>query len=310
MTNKDNYEKLFSRLTKILERLYNGEELQSSELARDYDVSVRTIQRDFIERLALSFPIEKNGIKWKMIDGHKLARTKIQREVIILDIMENMTKSLGTEIFTKGKNLLSKLKNDEESAFYTKLLFEDMSKNITDFEKLETAIKKQYIISFIHDNKQKQLKPYKILNLDGYWYLCGVNIKTNKLTNIKINKISLLSITKNQFEKIKDIDDKIKCAINGNFKPSRKLQKVELVIEDNPNYVLKKIPISPTLKVIDRSDREGWIHISLQVTDLAEITPFIKKNIPKVFVLSPIKLRDIILKDINSYTKKINLYTI
>lgn len=310
MANKDNYEKLFSRLTKILERLYNGEVLQSSELAKDYDVSVRTIQRDFIERLEPSFPIERNGIKWKMIDGHKLARTKIQREIIVLDIMENMTKSLGTEIFTKSKNLLSKLKNDEESAFYTKLLFEDMSKNITDFEKLETAIKKQKVINFIHDNKKKFMKPYKILNLDGYWYICGVNTKTNRLTNIRISKTSLISVTDEYFVKLSDIDDKVKTAITGNFKPYRKLQNVELLIEDEPNHILKKIPISSTLKVIDRSDIEGWIHISLQVTDLAEITPFIKKNMPKVFVLSPQKLRERILNDVNEYIKKSDLYTI
>lgn len=308
MTNKDNYDKLFSRLTMILQRLYNGEELSISEIAEDYNVSIRTIQRDLSLRLEPNFPLIKKGTKWKMEDGHRLGRTNIQSEQIVLDIMENMSQSLGTTIFNKSKSLLTKLKNDEESVFYTKLLFEDMSKRFSDLELLETAIKKDHIISFMHDSKQKELQPYKILNLDGYWYLCGINIKTNRLTNIKISKISLLKITEQKFKKKQDIEEKVKCAINGNFKPYRKLQEVELLIEDDPNKILKKIPISPTLKVIDRSDKEGWIQITLQVTDLNEIVPFIKKNIPRVFVLSPQKLRDKIIKNVNEYMKKCDIY--
>jgi predicted DNA-binding transcriptional regulator YafY len=310
MTNKDNYEKLFTRLTKILERLYNGEELSVSQLAEDYDTSKRTIQRDFAERLLLNFPIEKIGTKWKMSDGHRLGRTNVHSEVIVLELMENMARNLGTEIFSKGKTLLSKLKNDDESAFYTKLLFEDTSNMFKDFEVLERAIKKSHIVSFLHDGKTKTLKPYRILNLDGYWYICGVNVKTNRLTNMRISRMSLITETEEPFEKIQEIDDKVKSAITGNFKPSRALQEVELLIEDNPKFFLKQIPISPTLKVIEISDSEGWIHVSLQVTDLNEIIPYIKRNIPRVFVLSPEKLRDKVIEQINEYLKECKKYMV
>jgi predicted DNA-binding transcriptional regulator YafY len=310
MINKDNYDKLFSRLTMILKHLYNGEELSVAEMAEEYNVSIRTIQRDFALRLEPNFPLIKKGTIWKMEDGYRLGRTNIQSEVIVLDIIENMTKSLGTIIFNKSKSLITKLKNDEESVFYTKLLFEDISNRFNDIELIEASIKKQRIMSFLHNKQQKLLKPYKILNLDGYWYLCGINIKTNRLTNMKIDKISSIKITDQKFEKIQNINEKIKCAITGNFKPYRKLIEVVLLIEEDPKIFLNRIPISPTLKIIDRNDFEGWIQISIQVTDLAEITPFIKKHMPKVFIISPKTLRDKMKEDISSYLKKIDLYTL
>ena len=291
MKNKklSNHEKLFNRLTKIMQRLYDGEVLIPSRLAMEFNCSVRTIQRDFSQRLRENFPIEEvtDGYGWKLIEGQTLKKTNIQREKIVLDIIENISKNLGTEIFSQSKPLLSKLKEDEESAFYTKLLFEDMGKRFEDLEKLETAIKKRVIISFIHDNKEKFLKPYKILNLDGYWYICGINVKTNRLTNIKISKTKAISLTTKKFEIETSIDEKVKCAITGHFKPSWKLQNVELLIEEDPKIILKQIPISHTLKVLDMSDNDGWVHVSLEVTDLNEIMPYIKKNIPKVYVLSP-----------------------
>lgn len=308
MIKTDNYEKLFNRLTKILERLYNGEELTVTELANDFDTSKRTIQRDFLERLEPNFPLEKVKTKWKMKKGHRLGRTEKQSDEIVLDIMESVTSMLGMNIFNKSKSLISKLKNDEESVFYTKLLFEDFSKRFKDFETLESSIKNSNRISFFHDNKKKIIEPYKILNLDGYWYLSGFNIKTNRLTTIKISKMTLIKELDETFTKNKEYDEKLKTAINGNFKPYRKLQTVELLIKDNPEKILNKIPISSTLKVIDRSDLEKWIQITVEVTDINEIKPFIKKNIPKIFVLSPKNLRDQIFEDTNKFLQDCEIY--
>jgi predicted DNA-binding transcriptional regulator YafY len=57
-----------TRLVNILSKLNDGDLLSTKELAEEFNVSIRTIQRDFNERL-ISFPIEKSGHSWKMQDG-------------------------------------------------------------------------------------------------------------------------------------------------------------------------------------------------------------------------------------------------
>ena len=56
---KHEYDKILTRLTEILQRLYEGETLYVGVLAEEFNVGTRTIQRDFNERLSalLSIPI-------------------------------------------------------------------------------------------------------------------------------------------------------------------------------------------------------------------------------------------------------------
>jgi len=56
MGYRHDYDKILTRLTTILSRLNNGEELSVKSLAEEFNTSERTIQRDFNERLR-TFPI-------------------------------------------------------------------------------------------------------------------------------------------------------------------------------------------------------------------------------------------------------------
>lgn len=77
MTYKHDYDKILTRLTTILQRLNDGEALSVTELANEFNVSSRTIQRDFNERL-IAFPVVQINKKWQMQDGvetHTLGHT-------------------------------------------------------------------------------------------------------------------------------------------------------------------------------------------------------------------------------------------
>ncbi|EAJ8010373.1 HTH domain-containing protein [Campylobacter jejuni] len=52
------YDKLSIRLVQILSKFNNGESLSAQELAQEFNVDTRTIQRDLNERLAF-MPIKK-----------------------------------------------------------------------------------------------------------------------------------------------------------------------------------------------------------------------------------------------------------
>ena len=80
------YDKILTRLTIILQRLYEGEVVSVQDLAAEFNVSTKTIQRDFNQRL-IRFPIEKQGSKWKMQGGHSLTKERTPEEALVLEML-------------------------------------------------------------------------------------------------------------------------------------------------------------------------------------------------------------------------------
>ena len=90
MAYKHDYDKILTRLILILSRLNDGEALSVKELAEEFNVSTRTLQRDFNERLS-AFPVYQDKQRWKMQDGFRVEKTKSIEEQLVLDIIEKMT---------------------------------------------------------------------------------------------------------------------------------------------------------------------------------------------------------------------------
>jgi len=142
MAYKHDYDKILTRLTVILSKLNDGEALSVKELAKEFNTSDRTIQRDFNERL-VSFPIYQENKKWKMQDGFRVEKTKSLEDEIVLDIIEKITEGIGGKFSTKAHKLLSKIKNEDYNPIYAKLNIEDISDRFGDIQILERAIKEK-----------------------------------------------------------------------------------------------------------------------------------------------------------------------
>jgi len=81
------YDGTLTRLVIILSKLYEGDKLSVKDLAEEFNVSTRTIQKDFNERL-VSFPIYQENRLWEMQDGDSFALTVnlLNRNTILPDI--------------------------------------------------------------------------------------------------------------------------------------------------------------------------------------------------------------------------------
>ena len=62
------HDKIATRLSLILTKLNNGERLSVEALAKEFNVTVRTIQRDLNERF-LDVPLKKEG-KFYFLEAH------------------------------------------------------------------------------------------------------------------------------------------------------------------------------------------------------------------------------------------------
>ena len=121
MPYKHDYNKALTRLRIILQRLNDGEALGTKELAEEFNVSTRTIQRDFNERLISHYPIYQENKKWKMQKGFRIEKIRDIEDKIVLNILEKITDEIGGNFSHKAKKLLQKLKNEDFNHIYTKL---------------------------------------------------------------------------------------------------------------------------------------------------------------------------------------------
>jgi len=111
------YDKILTRLTIILQRLHEGEVLSVQDLALEFNVSTKTIQRDFNQRL-IRFPIEKKGAKWTMQLGHAITKERSPEEALVLEMLGNIAEGIGSEFGVKAKSLFSKLQNNTKNPIY------------------------------------------------------------------------------------------------------------------------------------------------------------------------------------------------
>ena len=305
MAYKHDYDKILTRLTVILSKLNDGEALSVKELAKEFNTSDRTIQRDFNERLA-SFPIYQENKKWKMQDGFRVEKTKSLEDEIVLDIIEKITESIGGKFATKSHKLLSKIKNEDFNPIYTKLNIEDISDRFADIQILETAIreKKELQCSYndeVHDIYTTTIKPLKIVNFEGFWYLVALRdeiLKKYYLKNISNPRITELLFT---------TDDKLDTLLNESisvwFQKDVEPFEIKLFLDKSAAKFFKRRPL-PT-QTIESLNTDGTMEITLKITHEMEILPIIKYWIPHIYIIEPVWIKEIVEIDLDEYPSNI-----
>ncbi|RLA57475.1 MAG: transcriptional regulator, partial [Epsilonproteobacteria bacterium] len=233
MAYKHDYDSILTRLTIILSKLNDGEALCVKEMANEFNVSARTIQRDFNERL-ISFPIYQDKKKWKMQEGYKLEKSSNIEDTVILDIMQKLYEGAGDTFSMKANRLLGKIKNNTFNPFFAKLGMEDIGDKLKEVQLLENAIKKEVQITCSYrmpeEKRELVLKPLKIANYDGFWYLIALDTKDNKLKKYYLKNISLITLSSIHFKSTKKLDTLLENSLSVWFSEDVEPYKVVLHI--------------------------------------------------------------------------------
>ena len=305
MAYKHDYDKILTRLTVILSKLNDGEALSVKELAKEFNTSDRTIQRDFNERLA-SFPIYQEKKKWKMQDGFRVEKTKSLEDEIVLDIIEKITEGIGGKFSTKAQKLLSKIKNEDFNPIYTKLNIEDISDRFGDIQILETAIREKREVTCSYDDERHDvytttIQPLKIVNFEGFWYLLA--LRDDILKKYYLKNISNPKMTDDTFETDNELETLLDESISIWFQRDIEPFEVKLFADKSATKFFKRRPL-PT-QTVELLNSDGTMEFSVKITHEMEILPIIKYWIPHIFVIEPEWVKEIIEEDLQVYTKKL-----
>jgi predicted DNA-binding transcriptional regulator YafY len=304
MGYKHDYDKAMTRLVSILKKLYDGESLSVTELAEEFNTSTRTIQRDFNEKL-ISFPIVKDGKKWKMQEGFHLEKIASVEDQLVLDMLEKVSEGLGSKFHSKAKHLLSKIKNKDLSPIYASLDIEKIDDFLSEINLIEQAILNKAILTCKYKLHSKSydigVKPLKIANFDGFWYLIALDSRNNELKKYHIKSMSNIKVLEKYFTRSKKLDEALDNAINIWFTLENEAFEVILSMDNNTGKYFQRKPICKSQRLLSVNEVDESMQFSLKVTHEMEIIPTIMQWIPYIKVVEPDWLRDKVVERVKEY---------
>ncbi len=288
------------RTIEILKMLNDGKVLFVSRLAIMFEVSERTIRRDFqlIKEIFGDF-ITKQGQSYQAYQSFLLEdilnTTNLMTLANIINLLGVTNKK--TEVSDKTKALL----NSSQTVYdFKSRPFEDLA-NEKVIKKLEHAItyNKEIEMSYkVERNISIQIfLPYKIIFLNENFYVVVVNKENAQVQLRRIALILEINYTKNTFSKSKNVENFINEIQTpwSIFGKQKQIVKIRVKKKIRRFFTLKKY--LPSQEVINTFEN-GDIEVHYQVTGFFEIKDLLIRWLPQVEILEPISYKRMIKRDL------------
>ena len=269
------------RLTAILQKLNGGERLKLDDLANEFNVHKRTIQRDLLERFAF-LPLERSNGSFFLNPAYlgRLNFHDIERFAGLAGLI-GLFPSLDAQFFRElfDSRLQETLSIHGQS-------FEELKNRAPDFRALQSAIKAFRKVRFAYKkdegSKWVEVDPYRLVNHEGVWYLAAVDKdKPKAYAFSKISGIEVLETTFTPSVSIKKmIDEEDSIWLNE--------KKTEVVLAVAPAvalYFRRRKLIAR--QVIESELEDGGLIISGWFAHPNQILPIVRYWIPHVRIVSP-----------------------
>ena len=301
---KQNDSTKYNRINQVYTMLKNNVHgMTIAELAKELDVSTKTIQRDLYEVLS-DLGAVKEGRTWKI--DPKLANDDLNtNERLILGILDEMAKGAGKIFYSKAHSLLTQITQQLEHPIFANVNGEYLEeKNIELFENIEKAIKEKTEIKFDYEKYNFHVKPLKLAFFDGFWYLLALHIQNNKETFKKyhLKTIRNVQILNKTFEIPALVEERLKYANSVWFNLDEQFV-VRLFIDKEVKKYFERKPLRG--QTIIGEDKDGSIEIEIKISNTMEILPLILYYIPYIKVLEPQSLANEIKDRVQGYLKEI-----
>ena len=284
-------DKLAIRLTSIITRLNAGEILTVKELADEFTVTERSIQRDLNERVMQFLPItQKNGQYY--MESYLLGRLTYDdiRDFALLSGINKLFPAMDDHALS---DILNAKIND--AMLIKGAAYEDISNKQSEFDLIRLAIVLQHQLIFTYKNKQRELNPYKLVNNNDIWYLVGdedSELKTYSFTKIEnLCRIEKSFLPNNDFQAI------IHDTNNKWFSQN----KIKVILEINSSvaeYFFRR-ELLPHQVMLQQTNEKVIVQTSVAYEE--EILKIVRYWIPNIKIIEPEDLQEKLLNMLNRY---------
>ena len=277
---------LVYRLVQILIKLNSGEKLDPQDLADEFGVNLRTIQRDLNVRFGY-LGLEKVNGRYQldpMFLG-KLSSKDIERFAALSGI-HGLYPSLSDEF------LRDIFDAQMQSAIVVKgHSYESMAGKEQLFRELENAIVGRQLISFSYAKpdgvkEYAEIAPYRLINNKGIWYLAALD--GDKLKSFSLTKLTRLAVSSNHYVWDSNLDANI-LAEDGVWLSQDKLEIVLKVGKDVAHYFRRRKLIAN--QVLEKELEDGGLILSARVGHPNQVIPIVRYWIPHLRIISPESLQ-------------------
>ena len=305
-----NYDKRIFRFLSILNHLDAGKTVSTPKIAKEFNVSLRTIQRD-IELLNLTgFPlVAKDKGEYGFVDGFSLKKATLSHEeASLLSLMFEIAKSLGNSFEDSFRGILKKVLNQGgESSFYVKIPKAVKPEKDSAFHHdLEGAIESSRNMAVHYENQagkqsEFEIAPLKLIFYEGFWYVLSLR-EGKGLIKLRLDGIKELKVLSKTYEASKNLRAMLDESVNVWF-PENRNQKVLLEVDAMVSKYFKKKMYFPLQKVV-KEFKDGRIVLETMVSgQYMEIIPTIHEWLPMIKIIAPKELKTFSQKLIADYQK-------
>ena len=299
MTNKQTNKQtkqhsLAKRLSTILYRLNCGERLDLLALAEEFNLSLRTLQRDINERLAF-LAWEEHGDRFYKINQQQsgfLTEEDINRFALFASV-SNLFPQIDREFYQEKLTQSVQVKGFK---------YEDIRHKQTEFSQLNEAIKQHQLISFKYikkstqETKFYQLAPYSLLNKNGIWYLIGT--ENNKQKTFCFTQISDLMVLNQYFTPNPQLLEEIKNS--DSLYHGNQLSEVIIKVDAKVSHYFLRRDLLPNQEIMHQSDDNTLLLLCKNINE-QEIIPLVQYWIPFLTIISPEGLQSKIIENLKNY---------
>jgi predicted DNA-binding transcriptional regulator YafY len=297
-TQAKDHERLSNRLAQLLDRLYQGEQLHLADLALEFGVTLRTLQRD-LARIGQILPVQRTGGAYQLAPDRPRpqALRELQRfaEASGLQGMYPRFDSQMIQELTKGPGTSALQVHGPQ--------YEEIRPRARLFDQIEQAIKRCRRISFVYTKtdgtKTVEAAPYQFINHSGIWYLAAVD--GNRLKAYSFGKIDRLLVSDEVFARDATIEKQLRE--EGDIWLNEKKVTVVLEIKKEATQYFMRRPLIDG-QILERKLDDGSIIISGKAAHPNQILPIVRYWIPNARIISPEWLEDELDKQLQIYLER------
>lgn len=307
-------DKKYYRVLKILNILNEKGSVRIADLAAEFDVTPRSIQRD-LERVNMTFGLQQDCKgEYSFACGVSLKEMRLSEEQLsALILMNEMFKGMGGAFSRSFDALFQRMTKLSPWESPYAIIMPKPGKNL-DISKLtpgvETAILEHRKIRVDYLKKgvltNRVLAPLKILVDNGFYYVLAMSGEKGEYVKYRLDNIKNLELTAQIFTPPADIGKIIKDATSvwGAMPARDRKILMRLKIATSAADFFRKKDFFPLQKIV-KENQDGSIILESRLAQFMEAIPTILSWIPDITVLEPETLKTEIRSRVERYLKDI-----
>ncbi len=314
------FKKIEELLPYILRDLSNGIAVSTVDIQKRYGLSgssvrahLRSLKENFLKK---DITYDASVKKWTAVQRGFLDKKLIKpQEIIVLNSMLRGKNRLGKSLSSAVEMMVSNYIKKTSLYIFEQKNSEEIDENMEEKSALIlTAIDEKMKLNFKFNGSKRVVFPYKIVNIEYYWYLLGYEQSKNeeetnsqKIKFFALYKIDDLEVSKDTFEyDFANLEEKIKHIMNAYFSPQNPIVTVYLLVNiDIVEYIerAKFFDLWQKMDYRTKINNKRYVRYEVGVSDesFRDIIPTILKYMPNILVEEPSKLKEEVIKKLNEY---------